>query len=473
MSTVQTVSDVCTGTRLLFMTGNARDCYMQILAMGSSQAVRKAPQLCGIVIISISLTSLIILTYSPGTLNLNRFPSEETANSSELQCVPPLTAADSIGKVSRLTYASKINSSMIDEILMQINAAGDPLQITDDLSLKNQGFILKLTVQRLRMKVSKRLKHASYHLAETSRIMQSYENKTPLFISSNFDSQGGLGNWMFMMASMFGLSRTNKRIPVVLYNYSAFDRHFANFKLMQMDRVTFAGNSGKAAWEAAMLREIAPGVYTDWLANVSSKKRNMNVLLEGYLQSWKYFHEYRADIQSLFTFSQDVYVKSVEAISTGLQNLHDASPDEVLRPLTMPTLIGIHVRRGDILNFNQRDHGHRPATDQYLLRAALRFQRMFAPVIFVVVSNDIQFCKNLFPEPNFVFIENTSPEVDMAILTLMDNLILTVGSFGWWGAYLSDARQVVYYRNWPESGSDMENMFEPGDYFPSFWEGLL
>ena len=159
-----------------------------------------------------------------------------------------------------------------------------------------------------------------------------------------------------------------------------------------------------------------------------------NVILAGYMQSWKYFDSYRDDIRSMFTFSGHVFNASLRAIERKLVNFLNNNrtvEKQTDAPLRMPTLVGIHVRRGDILDPGQAAHGHRPATEEYLLRAALHFQRVYAAVVFVVISNDNAYCKRLFTEPNFLIMDSGTPaEVDIAVLSLMDHIILSVGTYG-------------------------------------------
>lgn len=70
-------------------------------------------------------------------------------------------------------------------------------------------------------------------------------------------------------------------------------------------------------------------------------------------------------------------------------------------------------------------------------------------MVFLVVSNDIAYCM----QGTIVFVEHHSAEVDLATISLMDLVILTVGTFGWWGAYLSDAKGIYYFKDFPINGS--------------------
>lgn len=193
----------------------------------------------------------------------------------------------------------------------------------------------------------------------------------------------------------------------------------------------------------------------------------------GYLQSWIYFDLFRDDIRSMFTFSQDLFDTSVRVIGekiTAYLNVTEISSGQgYRRSKNLPTLVGIHVRRGDMTREDQVKFGHRTATEEYLLRAALHFERTYSWVLFIVISNDFAYCRQLYKEPNFLFMEGNPEAVDITILSLMDHIILSVGTYGWWGAYLSDAKEVYYFKDWPRNGSDMQKQFNLEEYFLPSW----
>ena len=73
----------------------------------------------------------------------------------------------------------------------------------------------------------------------------------------------------------------------------------------------------------------------------------------------------------------------------------------------------------------------------------------------------------------FAFVENSPMEVDLAVLSRCNHTIMTVGTFGWWAAWLASG-QVVYYANFPRPNSPLATEFSKSkaDYFPPNWVGL-
>ena len=327
---------------------------------------------------------------------------------------------------------------------------------------------INLTVARLHLRIDKRINQSSMYLHlldEKTNHFARHPNTSELLRLTHVMYQGGLGNFMFQVAGLMGMSVKNQRKPSLLETYRA-DKYFHNFKLPKINQTDFF--DGVNYNDSVVLRNIFTVTDNGWgrfaahMENVTGIKGYNHVMLSGYMQSWKYFHFIRDDIRSLFTFSEDVYEQSMTAIANALAGYS-------WKLETLPWLIGIHVRRGDLLSDNQRKHGHEPASEEYLLRTVLHFQKCYPNSLFVVVSNDMPYCRRVFVESSFLFMEHNNEAVDMAILSLMDHVILTVGTYGWWGAYLSDAKEVYYYKHWPRAGSDMLKGLNPEDYFLPWW----
>ena len=231
------------------------------------------------------------------------------------------------------------------------------------------------------------------------------------------------------------------------------------------------------------LYESQPLTFQPDMTAINRIYENRTAALGGYLQSWKYFDQYRSDIRALLTFSRNVYMQAYRKIKTRISGHYNRSSSNSTNhaeglKFNLPTLVGIHVRRGDITDPGQHEHGHQVASEAYLLRVPLRLQAEHRDILFLVVSNDMEYCRKLYEGlDNYVFMtpmnDREPAAVDMAVLSLMDHLVLTVGSFGWWSAYLSDARDVYYFKDWPREGSTMKNGSRAADYFLPHWKPFI
>lgn len=144
-----------------------------------------------------------------------------------------------------------------------------------------------------------------------------------------------------------------------------------------------------------------------------------DLMLDGYFQSWKYFHHNRDKILSVFAPSL-----------LTLSYLNEKYKDLIGNPKT----VALHIR----------------TAGKYLHESKLQvffgfkyYQRVMdlfpADTIFVVFSDRINWCKIHFPslKKTFVFIEGNNGIEDLFLMSMMKHNIIANSSFSWWGAYLN------------------------------------
>ena len=90
---------------------------------------------------------------------------------------------------------------------------------------------------------------------------------------------------------------------------------------------------------------------------------------------------------------------------------------------------------------------------------------------------------NLVDVPNVIFAGKNAKETDMDVLTMCDHVLLIMGTFGWWGAFLGDSkkksspgylvsseqdeiRKNFYLPTWTPITNPAENMFIPDQNSP-------
>lgn len=132
--------------------------------------------------------------------------------------------------------------------------------------------------------------------------------------------------------------------------------------------------------------------------------------------------------------------------------------------------VGLHVRRGDFLAHGHQEYGYNVAPREYFTNAIKWFTDRFGKnIVFLVASDDLDWCKqNLdFQGAQHVMSGSATAMDDFAMLVSADHHIISVGSYGWWAAYLGGGH-VVYYRDWPRPGSPHASHHNPTDYY--FWD---
>ncbi|XP_060587992.1 uncharacterized protein LOC132743491 [Ruditapes philippinarum] len=60
---------------------------------------------------------------------------------------------------------------------------------------------------------------------------------------------------------------------------------------------------------------------------------------------------------------------------------------------------------------------------------------------------------------------------DLAAMSLCDHMIISVGTFGWWGGWLAGG-SVIYFNGYPKPGSEISKYFVKDDFYPPFWIGI-
>ena len=198
---------------------------------------------------------------------------------------------------------------------------------------------------------------------------------------------------------------------------------------------------------------------TQWRQNTWNRTILLhNLTLSGYWRSWKYFNNVSNDIRKTFTI-KTTFLKKAE------QFIRSLNTDN-------KTLIGIHVRRGDFLGQVAQNKGRIVVNKGYILRAMSFFRQQHTYVRFIVVSNDIKWCRDNISAKDVFFSNFTEPIIDMAILSLCDHTIISTGTFSWWCGWLSRGT-VVYYSDYPRPGSYLANhtLFHD-DYYPPSWIGM-
>lgn len=101
--------------------------------------------------------------------------------------------------------------------------------------------------------------------------------------------------------------------------------------------------------------------------------------------------------------------------------------------LLLNGITSINVRRGDYLN---RPHEYN-ITSMAFFKKAIDF--VGKNNSFLIISDDIGWCKKHFKGCNFYFADsNSSPLEDLYLQTLCKNNIISNSTFSWWGAWLND-----------------------------------
>ena len=202
-----------------------------------------------------------------------------------------------------------------------------------------------------------------------------------------------LGNQLFQIASLMGLAHKTGFQPVIpdIWKYKEYfpacEKWLGNFQSKLIVRI--------------------PSFHFVGFDNITYD----NIMLDGYLQSYKYFDFIKDYIQVLFQLKENEFKYDIPYTS-------------------------IHIRRGDYLKYP--DH-HPVLSLDYYNRA---IENIGINQDFVICTDDKPYCQELINQNKFasknMFISDGKDEItDFSTMTICKNNIIANSSFSWWAAYLN------------------------------------
>ena len=288
-------------------------------------------------------------------------------------------------------------------------------------------------------------------------------NYTPRLMVRTPKKAVGLGNTMFIYATEVGLAAEYCRRPVFLQGSVLYE-------IFQVSAETVP--SWPKRWKRDHENEGFASKYDPHIPETVSRVK-LDLFINGYLQSWKYFHKHSNIIRKEFTFKDEIWFKVQNFLHQSLINTFGKKYN-----ITQIKIIGVHVRIGDLASDISRDRGYTPASSEYLQKAAKYYQQQFSSsqILFIVASDSIDKARREFNESTtgsapvvYSTLENAAD--DLALLASCDHLIMTVGTYGWWAAYLAGG-QVVYTKDFPLPDTPLWNEFNPDDVYLPEWVGI-
>src|SRR6218665_3880 len=262
------------------------------------------------------------------------------------------------------------------------------------------------------------------------------------------------GNHLFMLAAMLHLAQVTNRTLIMPRDGWKLDRVFDlrveryNKSIKEMcpcrTVTTPRYDYDKRFDQAKFIREIAD--------------TNGTILFCGLSQTYKHSKVVEKELRRLLKFT--------DKVSDTASNILKQSNNSK-RHMN----IGVHVRRGDFLLTENIGAGLTVADITYFKTSFKYFTDRHKRVKFFVETDDLTWCLNNIANISSkaeIRFSRGAQEVDLAILSMCDAVIVSTGSFGWWGAWLA-RRTTVYFDGWPKKGSPLGREFRKDNYFIPEW----
>ena len=297
----------------------------------------------------------------------------------------------------------------------------------------NRSYDSVLTLQEVRLKIMKNSSVYKFHDENKSLLGHPNPEGCPKnLILQNLG--GGLGNKMCQYATLLALVRNTGRYPVI----------------SKYDRMTFRHYFESPSIKGTIDIKLDPNCTLKYISYDVKNK----------LDSVSKFHNLLEELGDnnieivgnayrllLFLPIRDLLLKEFK-----IGYFHSKKADEVFHSVTNChhrncTYICVHVRRTDHAGFIKRKAKGNIVGAPYLYSAMKLMKFNFPDSVFLVISDDMFWCKrNLnFPEFHMEFVGTFGryvPAVDLAILVKSNHSILTHGTFGFIGAFLSGGHVI-------------------------------
>jgi hypothetical protein len=150
---------------------------------------------------------------------------------------------------------------------------------------------------------------------------------------------------------------------------------------------------------------------------------NIPTIYSGYYQSEKFFEKVKDEVRDLFSPPSDFFEKVYKE--------YPFFKNEIV--------VGINIRRGDYLKVSNRH----PVVSLDYIQGSFKYLPKHDKVL--VMSDDIEWCKENIKLPNIVFSDNSKfwDEYGIWLLSLCHHFIISNSTFSWWGAWLSNYKDKV------------------------------
>ncbi|KAK6167453.1 hypothetical protein SNE40_021478 [Patella caerulea] len=379
-----------------------------------------------------------------------------TANGGLTKVVIPMSTINKLSsKITMTTATTKVMPSVISDV----TSSAKPIVPTTMAKTMTSDVI---TTSKVTPNLTSTVKptngtivtSTAINLASSVRTSTPANVKKKTYVCKQIGAR--LGNQIYMFATSYGTAR-RKNMTLVMKNDATLKATFniegaydTNWNLCK-DAKTISEPSCCRAW---------PNIY-----NVSNEK---TVILNGYLQSYKYFDDHRDEVRKYLTFRSNVLNEANNKLNNLFKKQYPGQNKE------NRTLIGVHIRRGDYLSSSSIKFGYVTASKEYIYRAQKYMESKYSNITYFVCSNDLAWTNDVLKgQTDAIMVPMGPAHVDLALLSLMDHMIMTVGTYGFWASWFVNGT-TIYYKDFTKPGSPFGNQFDKDhfDTIPPSWIGL-
>lgn len=260
-----------------------------------------------------------------------------------------------------------------------------------------------------------------------------------------------LGNQLWIIASSYGIAMVRKARWCIVDGEARFYQHGLEWTVKPPETcpgLILGIPTVRISWYLSSFVRVDGGGYATY-SEEFAKALQPRIDVRNFLQSFKYFDKTTPIPFRLKATPQALAWVSMRHITTA-----------------------IHVRRGDKMS----DIGNVVPSLSYFHQALHMLHFLFPdPHVFVVVTDDPSWVKEQVLFEGMHLLHSDDPLFDMAVISQCRHKIISIGTFGWWGAFLTDngsnLSNTVIYPVPQMEGSHAGGMTY-ADYFPCHWTAI-
>ncbi|CAG2199562.1 FUT1_2 [Mytilus edulis] len=264
---------------------------------------------------------------------------------------------------------------------------------------------------------------------------------------------GGLGNQMFAFCFGYTIAR-KKNMHLVLTREHILTQYF---KLVPYHWKDYDLNAGICGCFPLIKDKGFDCGYDKKLEHLPS---DQDLSFLGFFQSWRYWKNYENELRQILQF-QDNILHEAKSQFHNILSKH--------KNYQGLTTIGVHIRRFE--RYDTDEFGKNNAPKEYIIHAMDYFRNLYKKCLFLIFSIKMKWTKKNIPQTDDIFlVEGNSAPVDLAMLTLTNHTIMTVGTFGWMAGWMTQGK-TVYYKHPATPGSEFSKLYS--NYSDHFYPGWI
>lgn len=248
------------------------------------------------------------------------------------------------------------------------------------------------------------------------------------------NESGRLGNKMFQYASLYLLRHLfGVRVSTLDQMFTELNTSFANIVMPHKKQGCFVGNPKGISYMGLYdkLYKAAAQVWTNTTSNlITESLLDDSYYVGDYPEPRDLFLEHRKLLHSIFKFRDEVKENAIQNINNALQRFN-----ATYHKRNFP-IVTVHVRRTDYKRHMKIIHNLTQLGTLYFTNAFEFYKKRLKRPVFLVVSDDPDWCRQYLQAKDVLVIASDVPAQDMAVMSLGDHHVTSYGTFSFMGALL-------------------------------------